>query len=429
MGFVADPNRRDYLDPAEVERECRRVFDICHDCRRCYNLCPSFTTLLDSIDAAMEGRDAAAEVSALLPRETIDRVVDECFQCKLCDPHCPYTPPHRFEIDFPRLMLRAKASRARQRGLAWVDRVLGNPERLGRLGCRTARLANWANRTRWLRIALEKILGVHRDRLLPRYASESFESWFRRRGTRSRGQNGRVVLFYTCAVNFYDVDVGKACVQVLERNGFAVECPPQSCCGMPALDGGDVDGARRRADRNVRSLAEAVARGCAVVVPNPTCSYTLKRELPLLCSDPGARAVAERTFDICEFLVGLHREGRLDTNFVGGAGRVAYQVPCHLRVQNIGFKSRDLLRLLPQTEVELIERCAGVDGTWGFKKEWFDLSLRVARSLFRDLENAGADTWASDCSMAALQVEQRFGRKPEHPIQIVRRAYGLEPEG
>jgi Fe-S oxidoreductase len=277
------------------------------------------------------------------------------------------------------------------------------------------------------RVAMEKTLGIHRDRNLPEYASESFERWFRKRPESPSADNGKVALFFTCSVNFNETDIGKACVQVLEQNRVSVVCPPQQCCGMPAMDGGDIAGARWRAEANLEALAAAVEQGCDIVVPGPTCSAMIKREYPLLVPGEKAQQVAERTYDVCEYLMHLHREKRLDTNFVSGAGRVAYHVPCHLRVQNIGFKSRDLLKLLPDTEVEMMERCAGMDGTWGMKKDYFEMSLKVARGLFREIENAEATVVASDCSLAGLQIAYKFGKPPEHPIQIIRRAYGLEP--
>jgi Fe-S oxidoreductase len=428
MAFNFDPNSQAFLDEKEVGDEQHRVFDVCHDCRRCYNLCPSFNTLLDGIDVAMEGKDYAGEVSTLLQKGTIDTVVDRCFQCKLCVPHCPYTPPHRWEIDFPRLMLRSRASRAKQHGMPIVDRVLANPERMGKLGTATAKLTNWANRNPLFRRLMEAGMGIHRKRNLPVYATKTFEKWFRKRGSRSAGENGSVALFFTCTVNYNDVEVGKAAVQVLERNRLSVSCPEQQCCGMPALDGGDIDGARARAEANVKALAAAVREGKDVVVPGPTCSFMLKKEYPLLVGGEDAKLVGEKTYDLCEYLMKLHKAGKLDTGFTAGAGRVAYHVPCHLRVQNIGFKSRDLMKLLPDTQVELIESCSGVDGTWGFKKDYFDLSLKVARGLFRGIEMAAAPTVATDCPLAGLQIQHQTGAKPEHPIEIVRRGYGLAAE-
>jgi Fe-S oxidoreductase len=325
-------------------------------------------------------------------------------------------------------MLRSRASRAATQGIRIVDRVLANPERMGRLGTMSSSLANWANCNPLFRKLMEKTLGIHRGRNLPKYAAKSFEKWFARRGTRSAGENGKAALFFTCTVNYNETETGKAAVQVLERNRVAVSCPPQQCCGMPALDGGDLEGARARARENVASLAAAVAAGADVVVPGPTCSFMLKKEYPLLVKGPEAEAVAAHTFDLCEYLMKLHKAGKLDTQFVAGAGKVAYHVPCHLRVQNIGFKSRDLMRLLPDTEVELIESCSGVDGTWGFKRDYFDLSLKVARGLFRGIENAQAQTVATDCPLAGMQIELQTGNKPAHPIEIVRRGYGIAPE-
>ncbi len=271
---------------------------------------------------------------------------------------------------------------------------------------------------------MEKTLGIHRGRNLPRYASETFERWFRRRPEAKAAENGRVALFYTCTVNYNEPQIGRAAVEVLERSGVGVACPEQQCCGMPALDGGDLDGARARARENVARLAPLVQGGRDVVVPGPTCSYMLKKEYPLLVKGDAAALVAERTFDVCEYLMKLHKAGKLDTRFVAGAGRVAYHVPCHLRVQNIGYKSRDLMKLLPDTQVELVESCSGVDGTWGFKKDYFDLSLKVARGMFRGIEQAEATTVATDCPLAGMQIELKTGKKPEHPIEIVRRAYG-----
>src|ERR1041385_607970 len=233
MAYNFDPDSKQFLDPKAVDTELRRVFDVCHDCRRCHNLCPSFNTLLDGIDRAMEGKDAAGEVSSLLEKKTVDTVVDQCFQCKLCVPHCPYTPPHRWQVDFPRLMLRSRATRAKIDGMAIVDRVLANPEGMGRLGTLSSSLANRANRNRFFRAVMEKTLGIHRRRNLPTYASKSFEKWFAKRGTSSAGENGKAALFVTCSVNYNETETGKAAVQVLERNRVAVACPTQQCCGMP----------------------------------------------------------------------------------------------------------------------------------------------------------------------------------------------------
>jgi glycerol-3-phosphate dehydrogenase subunit C len=403
-------------DPQALAAETARVFDICAGCRRCYNLCPSFTTLLDVID---ERHDGEAQLTADEQRG----VVDLCFSCKLCYPHCPYTPPHRWGIDFPRLMQQSKSARAAAEGIPLRERVLANPEAMGRVASRVPRLANWAARNRVLRTLAERWLGIDRRRTLPRYG-RPFGDWFRRQSAPSgAGRNGTVALFVTTPVEYNTPDTGRAAVRVLWRNGIGVRYPAQLCCGMPALDGGDVAGATRRATANVESLDREVAAGCDIVVPGPTCSRMLKVEYPRLVPGPAAERVASRVVDLSEYLARLNAAGTLDRDFRGRLGRVAYHVPCHLRVQEIGFKARDLLRLVPETSVDVLERCAGMDGTWGFKREFFDESLRVARRLLRDLDEGAPDLIVSDCPLAALQLEQQRGRRVYHPIEALDAAY------
>jgi glycerol-3-phosphate dehydrogenase subunit C len=398
----------------DIAAEAARIYDICAGCRRCYNLCPSFTTLLDVADEKHDG-DAAQ-----LTRAEDRKVVDLCFGCQLCYPHCPYTPPHRWAVDFPRLMHDSKVERAKREGIGLRERLLGNPELVGRLGSAVPFLTNWANRNPLLRWAMEKALGIDRRRRLPRYGRR-FSRWLgRQTAPADAGRNGTVALFYTTPVEFTGSAVGEALVRVLWRSGVAVVCPEQVCCGMPALDAGDVAGARRRAAENVASLDRA---GCDVVVPGPTCSRMLKQEYPRLVPGEATARVAARTFDAAEYLMKLHAEGRLARDFGASLGKVAYQVPCHLRVQEIGFKSRDVLKLVPGTSVELLERCTGMDGTWGMKHEFFEESLRVARPLLRDLEASGADVFVSDCPLAALQLEQAQGRRVYHPVEALDAAY------
>ena len=406
------------LDPAALAAEARRVYDICAGCRRCYNLCPSFNALLDVADERHDG-----DATALTAAEDA-RVVDLCFGCNLCYPHCPYTPPHRWAVDFPRLMLDAKIARAARAGVPLRERLLGNPEFLGRLGSTLPRLANWANRNRLARAAMEHLLGIDRRRRLPAYAPR-FSRWFRRQTPPAdAGRHGRVALFVTTPVEYNEPATGEAAVRVLWRSGIEVACPPQVCCGMPALDGGDVAGAVRRARRNLAALGAAVEAGYDVVVPGASCSRMLKHEYPRLVPGPEAERVAARVFDLAEYLVRLDGEGKLDRRFARGLGHVVYQAPCHLRVQEIGFKARDLLRLVPGTRVDVLERCTGMDGTWGFKHEFWDDSCKVARPLWRDLdERRDADVLVSDCPLSALAITEARGRRVYHPVEALLAAY------
>ncbi len=407
-----------------LDTELRRVFDICGGCRRCLPLCPSFKDLMAALD-----RDRVDGDAEKLAGADIRRVVDLCYQCKRCYNHCPYTPPHRWMVDFPRLMLRARAVSARERGgVTLQDRMLGATDLIGRLGSATAPLANWANENAAHRAFLQAVLGIHKDRNLPRFHRQTFSRWFAAHPRPVAEPVARVALFATCPVEYNDPAVGQAGVAVLRHNRVDVTLPPQRCCGMPYLDGGGVAEARRLIDANVRSFAPAVREGREIVVPGPTCSYMMKQEWPWLAEDrDSARLVAEHTRDLFEFLAWLHAEGQLDTAFRIQPGRVAYQLPCHLRAQNMGAKSADVLRLTG-AEVTVIERCSAVDGTWGFKREYYELSMKLAEPLFDEVADARADRVATDCPLAGLQITQGTGRPAQHPIQILADAYGLPTE-
>jgi glycerol-3-phosphate dehydrogenase subunit C len=429
MGTL-DIRKSEFWDLGAVDKELRRVYDICSSCRRCVLLCPSFKVLFDRLD--VEAVDGDVEK---LPASDVKEVVDLCYQCKLCFNHCPYTPPHRWEVDFPRLMLRARAATARRDGVTLQDRMLGNADLVGRLGSLGAPLSNWMNELGVHRAFMQAVAGIHRKRNLPKFQRRTFSAWHRNRGADGKGAGTnpsaptptrKVALFVTCSVEYYEPATGRAAVRVLERNRVDVSVPSQRCCGMPYLDGGAVDEAKALIRDNVKSLAAAVREGREIVVPGPTCSYMLKQEYPWLDGSEDAKLVAANTRDVFEYLARLQAAGELDTRFSRPVGAVTYHVPCHLRAQNIGHKSAEVLRAIPGASVDVVEKCSAVDGTWGFKKEYYELSLRLAKPLFDAIATAGAPTAATDCPLAALQIEQGTGRKPKHPIEILAEAYGFE---
>jgi glycerol-3-phosphate dehydrogenase subunit C len=428
MGTL-DTKSAEFWDLGAVDKELRRVYDICGGCRRCLPLCPSFKVLFDRMD--VEAVDGDVDK---LPARDVKEVVDLCYQCKLCFNHCPYTPPHRWEVDFPRLMLRARAAQARQTGVSLQDRMLGNADLVGKLGSLAAPLSNWMNELGVHRAFMQAVVGIHKQRNLPKFARRPFSSWFKGRSNSpgapakaggARPSARKVALFATCSVEYYDTSTGRAAVNVLERNRIDVSLPEQRCCGMPYLDGGAVDEAKALIRENVASLAAAVREGREIVVPGPTCSYMLKQEYPWLDGSADAKLVAANTRDIFEYLAKLHAAGELDTNFTKPVGAVTYHVPCHLRAQNIGHKSADVLRAIPGASVEVVEKCSAVDGTWGFKKEYYELSMKLAKPLF-DAVTTGGSVAATDCPLAALQIQQGTGRKPKHPVQVLAAAYGFE---
>ncbi|MBX7164895.1 MAG: anaerobic glycerol-3-phosphate dehydrogenase subunit C [Pirellulales bacterium] len=428
-GLSYNPNDPQYFDEAALAGELRRAFDLCHSCRLCFKYCQSFPTLFSAVDA--NDGDALT-----LEAEVARQVVDECFGCKLCYVNCPYTPGegHEFQLDFPALMLRAKAQRVAREGVPLRERMLADPDRLGRQGTLLPVLSNAANKNRLFRVAMEKTLGVHRDKLLPDFVSPTFEQWFERR-TDGRRESAtgtqKVVLFFTCFVNWNNPQIGQDAVEVLERNDCRVAVPALACCGMPALDGGDIPSAQRQARRNVEILAPFVERGYAVVAINPTCSLMLKSEYPTLLDErydanlaPRARAVAAATMDVCEFLFARRKAGQFDERFASRpAGSIAYHIPCHLKRQAIGYPAMQLMRRIPGVKVKPVDQCSGHDGTWAMKTEYFTLAMQNGRKAFDEMREVEAEVWASDCPLAAVQFEQATGRKPWHPVQVLARAY------
>jgi glycerol-3-phosphate dehydrogenase subunit C len=419
-----DPRADGFWDEGALDREMRRVFDVCHTCRMCFSYCPSFPALFSAVDE--HEKKGEGEVAALHAAE-MRRVVDLCYQCKLCYVKCPYTPPHALAVDFPRLMLRAKAVRARCEGVSRQDRILGDPDALARRATGAlAPLVNWVNGRAALRVVLEKTAGIHRDRRLPPFSDETFARWMEKRGAPPPAER-TVAIFETCSVNYNWPEIGAAAVQVLEHNGYRVLRPPQRCCGMPALDGGDVDAAATGARANVESLGPLVKAGVPIVALGPTCGYTIKQEWPGLCGTDEARAVAAHVQDIGEFLAKERAAGRLAQPLHVPQGKVAYHVPCHLRAQNIGTPFRALLEAIPGTTVETVERCSAFDGTWGMKKEYYALSRQYAEKLVDALDEANADRLVSDCPLAGLNVTEALSRVPLHPVEVLRDAYGLPP--
>jgi Fe-S oxidoreductase len=344
---------------------------------------------------------------------------------------CPYTPRdgHEFQLDFPKLVHRHTAVQARTKRKSLRHRVLNDPDRAGRMARLSFGFANVANRTRPFRVLMEKAVGLHRDKLLPEFASEPFDAWAEREGYVKREPGGEVVLFQTCFVQHNEPDLGKDALYVLKRNGVDVRVVKGLlCCGMPAWEHGDLAALRAQARQDLDLLLPFVDRGAKVLVVNPTCSMMMRREWPhLLDGDDRARAerLAPAVRDPSEFLWSIREEERFTKAFKSAppGGRVAYHAPCHLRAQGIGFTGRDLLRRIPGVTVAAtVMECCGHDGTYAMTKEGFEPSQRIGKKAFDGMRNADAQVWATDCPLAALQFQQHAGKKPLHPIAILARA-------
>ncbi len=420
-----------YDEPALFE-ELERVFDICHGCRRCFNLCNSFPTLFDAVDES-----ESMELDTV-PKDVFWEVVDHCYLCDMCYmTKCPYVPPHEWNVDFPHLMLRAKAARFKRQGAPFRDRVLSSTDRVGKLAGIPviAQVVNATNRSKAGRSFLENTLGVHRDAPVPDYHSKSARKRLKSRrnatgdaAAATSATRGKVVLYTTCYGNRNHPAIDEDLVTVFEHNGIPVAlAEKEACCGMPKLELGDLDAVAKAKDVNIPVLAAWVDKGWDIVTPIPSCTLMFKQELPLMFpNDADVLKVRNAMYDPFEYLMLRHKDGKLDTAFKNTLGKVSYQVPCHLRVQNIGLKTRDILQLVPDTQVEAIERCSGHDGTYAVKKEFHAVSKKIARPVVNKVKKASADHFISDCPMAAEQIVQGLdGHEGKHPMGLLKHAYGL----
>jgi glycerol-3-phosphate dehydrogenase subunit C len=422
-----DPNDWRFWDAADLTQEARRVFEVCHGCRMCVNYCGSFPDMFARVDRDIEKR--GAEGAELLDDTDFKSITDLCWQCKLCYIECPYTADQKHEwlIDVPRLLMRAKAQTAKRHGVTLQDQVLGEPGTLGALTSGPmAPLANLVNANRLVRKVNEKLLGISAEFPVPTFASVPFEKWLtRHQKLPQAGKNGTVALFATCTGDYNTPWVPANAVRVLERNGFDVVRPRQQCCGIPNLDGGDIAAAQAKARFNVASLLEELDKGRKIVVIQPTCSYTIKKEYPELLGTVDARRVAENTLDLMQFLEQLRKNKTLDRDYERGLGKVAYHAACHLRAQKIGFPGARVLGTLPDTEVEVIEKCSAVDGTWGMKAQYYEMGKRYAQKLVRAIDGAEAKTVVTDCPLSALRIAKENRVPVFHPVEALAEAYGI----
>jgi len=426
-GMSYDPTEEKYWDEGALKQEVTRAFEVCHGCRMCFKYCDSFPNLFDFIDNRHDG-----SVLKITDAET-QAVMDDCFQCKLCEVQCPYTPRegHEFQLDFPKLVHRYNAIQNRKNGSSLREKILGDPDASGTAARASLGVANAMNRVKAHRWMMEKVLGIHRDKLLPDFASQTFEAWAEKNDLVVDSHDPEpheAVLFQTCFVQNNEPEIGKDAIQVLQKNQVDAVCMKGlKCCGMPAWEHGDLDTLRENAHHNLNELLPLVEKGAKVLALNPTCSMMMRQEWPeLLEGEDRKRAekLAGAMMETTEFLWGIRKEERFNKDFQSSPGEaVSYHAPCHLRAQAKGFKGRDLLKIIPGVKPKLTMECCGHDGTYAMTVEGFEPSQRIGKKAFDGMQEADAEIWATDCPLAALQFQQHAGVKPMHPISVLARAY------
>jgi len=424
----------DFYDEEKLHTEMERVFDMCHGCRRCLSLCGSFPTLFDLVDATDDGEVHGVD------KKDYNKVVDECFLCDVCYvTKCPYVPPHPWNLDFPHLMLRAKAVNFKKGDVQLRDKVLASTDKLGMFAGIpiVTEAVNAINRTGVMRSVMESTLGVDKKAWIPEYAPKTFPqlaavstAWPVKDGEKTPG---KVAIYATCYINYNEPGIGQDLIKILEHNQIPYELvDKEACCGMPKLELGDLESVAANKDKNIPKLAKLAREGYAIVTPIPSCTLMFKQELPLMFPDEeDVQRVKDAMWDPFEYFIARNRDGLLNTDFKEELGHVSYHIPCHFRVQNVGKKTAETLKLVPGTEVNVVERCSGHSGTWGVKKEFHDTAMKIGKPVFKAMANNTPDYISSDCQLAGHHIEQGMEEnglaKAElaHPLTLIAKAYGL----
>lgn len=429
----------DFYDEEKCFAELERIFDICHGCRRCVSLCGSFPTLFDLVDES-----STMEVDGV-KKEDYWKVVDQCYMCDLCYmTKCPYTPPHEWNLDFPHTMLRAKAIKFKKGEVGKAEQFLASTDTHGSFAGIpvVVQVANAVNKTKFARGLMENMLGVDKDAWLPELATKKFRS----AAPASRSTNvvdgektpGKVAIFSTCYINYNEPGIGMDLLKVLEHNGIPYTLvEKEKCCGMPKLELGDLESVQASKEANIPVLAKYARDGYAILAAVPSCALMFKQEIPLMFPDDAdTQLVKEAMWDPFEYLMARKRDGLLKTEFPQQLGNISYQVPCHGRVQNIGKKTEEMLKMIPGTEVNTIERCSGHAGTYGVKKGSHQTAMKIGKPVFKAMANmkdgSKPDYISSDCPLGGHHIAQGFevnglgAPELQHPISLVARAYGLK---
>ena len=425
----------DFFDEKKLNDELYRVFDICHGCRRCVNLCNAFPTLFDLVDSS-----STLEIDGV-DQSDYYKVSAHCYLCDLCYmTKCPYVPPHEWAVDFPKLMLRAKAVAFRKNRVGRRDRLLASTDALGRFAGIpiVAPAVNAMLASRPVRKQLDKRLGIHPEADLPAYVFPARRRKIWRESAHESAPvdpiagertTGKVALFSTCLSNYHLPQDAADLRRVFEHNGIAVvPVPRERCCGMPKLELGDLNAVEKMKEANLGALTALIDEGCDIVAPLSSCVLMFKQELPLMFSEDAAvQRLKRHVFDPAEYLMLRHEEGLLNIDFKAGLGKVVYHASCHTRAQAIGLKTRDLLRLIPDTRVETVERCSGHDGTYAVKSEFRSAAVKIARPAARGADDGKPDYLTGDCALARRHIASlmQFDSTGIHPMSLLRVAYGI----
>ena len=427
---ISDPK---FWNEIELDTELRRQFDVCHSCRRCFNLCDSFPKLFDLIDEAPSMELDTVDSSSF------KNVVDACTLCDMCFMvSCPYVPPHEFAIDIPSIFIRYKALENKKNN-DLISSQIAKTDLNGRIGIYFSTILNFfLNKKRMLfRKILSLIVGIDTSATLPKFNKTSFKKSFAKYSKKfefKKHYNEKILVFNTCYINYNDSKIGEALVKVLEKNNVYMEQFYEGCCKMPQLEQGKVDEVKLQSEKTARILKEKIDQGFKVVAPIASCALMIKSHWPLLSpDDKNVAQLARETMDIDEYIWDLNNRKGLVAGMKSLKKNITLHSSCHSRAQNIGPKSAQILKLIPDTKTINVEKCSGHGGTWGVKKKWNKTARKVGLSAAKQVFKEDGIV-ASTCPLAGLHLQdineqkklRENGNKIYHPIELIAKSYGFK---
>jgi glycerol-3-phosphate dehydrogenase subunit C len=433
---VIDWTDPDFVNVEKIDEEMRRVFDVCHGCRRCFNLCDSFPRLFDLVDESLTG-----ELDSVDSKD-FKSVVDACTLCDMCFlTKCPYVPPHEFNIDFPHLMLRYRAADFKKGKISAVNKELAKTDRNGKIAGIAAPVVNWITKTdnSITRPFLEKTLKINKSAAIPRFHSETLikqahkENLVLNKDAPAYGH--RAVIYATCFGNYNNPSLGLAAREILSYNGVETEIVYPGCCGMPSLEQGDLEKVSRNAQNVSAEMKPWIEKGYTVIALIPSCALMLKQEWPLISpQDENVKLLSQNVKDISEYIVSLSKRFGLAPGLKSLGENITLQLACHARAQNIGQKAAEMLRLIPDTLVNVIERCSGHGGAWGMMDDHFETAIKVGKPAVKQAIKNNNRLVLSECPLAADHLIQGIQKESgsdvkftsAHPIEILAKAYGFD---
>ena len=393
-------------------------FEQCIKCTICTVYCPVAAANPDYPGPKQAGPDG--ERLRLKQPDFYDNALKYCMNCKRCEVACPSN------VRIGDIIQAARIKYGPQRNTSLRNFVLSNTDLVGSLATPFAPIVNSAVALKPVRYVMDKVMAIDHRRVFPKYAHGTFTSWYRKHAAAAQAVYAKqVAYFHGCYVNYNNPQLGKDLIRIMNALGYGVQLlDKEKCCGVALISNGLYKQARRQAETNLASIRRAVSdRGLTVLATSSTCTFTLRDEYPHLLEMKNDD-VRDRVELATRYLYRLITEQGARLRFREDAAplRVAYHTPCHMEKMGWAYYSIELLRMIPGVEVTVLDsQCCGIAGTYGFKKEKHDISMRVGAELFEAVRGSRAEIVATECGTCRLQIQSATGVECLHPVSVIRR--------